>query len=207
MIVGNRMTKEPVTVEPDDLSIRASHKMQAGGFHRLPVVSGGKLVGIVTDRDLREHRGHLEHTKINGVMSERPVTVTPATTLEEAAKILLERQIGGLPVVAEGRLVGMITTSDILNAFLDVMGASQGGSTRIDFVLEGEEHGFVEATRLVARDGGQVLGVGTYREKLGENPVCYLRLLSGDPDNIAKSLRRSGFNVLGVHQIGAGSAR
>jgi acetoin utilization protein AcuB len=181
--------------------------MQAGGFHRLPVVTDGKLVGIVTDRDLREHHGHLEHTKINGVMSERPFTVTPATTLEEAAKILLERQIGGLPVVAEGRLVGMITTSDILNAFLDVMGASQGGSTRIDFVLEGEEHGFVEATRLVAREGGQVLGVGTYREKLGENPVCYLRLLSGDPDNIAKALRRSGFNVLGVHRIGAESAR
>jgi acetoin utilization protein AcuB len=207
MIVGNRMTKEPVTVEPDELLIRASLKMQAGGFHRLPVVTDGKLVGIVTDRDLREHHGHLEHTKINGVMSERPFTVTPATTLEEAAKILLERQIGGLPVVAEGRLVGMITTSDILNAFLDVMGASQGGSTRIDFVLEGEEHGFVEATRLVAREGGQVLGVGTYREKLGENPVCYLRLLSGDPDNIAKALRRSGFNVLGVHRIGAESAR
>jgi hypothetical protein len=83
------------------------------------------------------------------------------------------------------------------------MGASHGGSTRIDFVLEGEEHGFVEATRLIAREGGEVLGVGTYREKLGENPVCYLRLLSGNPDKIAKALRASGFNVLGVHK-GAG---
>lgn len=202
MIVGNRMSKEPVTVEPDDLLIRAAHKMQAGGFRRLPVVSAGKLVGIVTDRDLREHRGHLEQVRINGAMTERPVTVTPATTLEEAAKTLLERQIGGLPVVADGRLIGIITTSDILNAFLDVMGASRGGSARIDFVLEGEEHGFVEATRIVAREGGEVLGVGTYREKLGENPVCYLRLFSGDPDKIAKALRSSGFNILGVHRIG-----
>ena len=203
MIVGNRMTKEPITVEPNDLLICASHKMQTGGFRRLPVVSGGKLVGIVTDRDLREHEGHLEQTKINGVMTEKPVTVTPATTLEEAAQILLERKIGGLPVVADGRLVGIITTSDILNAFLDVMGASQGGSTRIDFVLEGEEHGFTEATRLVAREGGEVLGVGTYREKLGENPVCYLRLLTGNPEQIAKALRVSGFNVLGLHRIAA----
>ena len=203
MIVGNRMTKEPITVEPNDLLIRASHKMQTGGFRRLPVVSDGKLVGIVTDRDLREHQGHLEQTKINGVMTEEPVTVTPATTLEEAAQILLERRIGGLPVVADGRLVGIITASDILNAFLDVMGASQGGSARIDFVLEGEEHGFIEATRLVAREGGEVLGVGTYREKLGENPVCYLRLLTGNPEQIAKALRVSGFNVLGVHRIGA----
>ena len=199
MLVRNRMTKEPITVEPDELLIRASHKMQTGGFRRLPVISDGKLVGIITERDLREHRGHLEQIKINGAMTESPVTVTPATTLEEAARIMLARQIGGLPVVTDGRLVGIITTSDILSAFLDVMGASQGGSTRIDFVLEGEEHGFVEATRLVAREGGEVLSVGTYREKVGENPVCYLRLLSGNPEQIAKALRVSGFNVLGVH--------
>jgi acetoin utilization protein AcuB len=201
MIVGNRMTKEPVTVEPEDLLIRALHKMQAGGFRRLPVVSDGKLVGILSERDLREHRGHLEHTKINGVMTENPVTVTPATTLEEAAQILLERQIGGLPVVAEGRLIGMITASDILNAFIDVMGASRGGSTRIDLVLEGEEHGLVEATRIVAREGGEVLGIGTYRERPGEDPVCYLRLISATPDKIARALRTSGFNVLGLHRL------
>lgn len=203
MIVGNRMTKEPITVEPADLSIRAAHKMQAGGFRRLPVVSDGKLVGIVSDRDLREHRGHLEQVKINGIMTERPVTVTPATTIEAAAQIMLERQIGGLPVVADGRVVGMITTSDIMRAFLDVMGASRGGSTRIDFVLEGEEHGFNQATRIVAREGGEVLGVGTFREKLGDSPVCYLRLLAGNPEIIAKALRSSGFNVLGVHKTGA----
>ena len=201
MIVGNRMTEGPVTIEADELLIRASHKMQAGGFRRLPVVSDGKLVGIITERDLRGHRGHLEHTKVNGVMSENPITVSPGTTLEEAAQIMLERQFGGLPVVVDGRLIGIITVSDVVGAFLDVMGASHGGSTRIDFVLEGEEHGFQEATRLVAREGGEVLGVGTYREKLGANPVCYLRLLTGDAERIAKALRASGFNVLGVHRI------
>ena len=188
---------------PDDLLIRASHKMQAGGFRRLPVVSAGRLVGIVSERDLREHRGYFEHTKINGVMTENPVTVTPATTLEEAAQTLVEQQIGGFPVVENGRLVGIITTSDILKAFLDVMGASQGSSTRIDLILEGEEHGLVEATRIVAREGGEVLGVGTYREKLGENSVCYLRLISGTPDELAAALRASGFNVLGIHRIRA----
>jgi acetoin utilization protein AcuB len=202
MIVGKRMTEEPITVDPDDLAIRASHKMQAGGFHRLPVVSNGKVVGIITERDLREHRGHLEHTKINGVMTEDPVTVSPTTTLEEAAQIILERQIGGLPVVTEGRLVGIITASDILRAFLDVMGASHGGSTRIDLALQGEEHGFIEATRIVAREGGQVLGVGTYRKDPGEDPVCYLRLISPVSEKVASALRASGFNVLGIHRIG-----
>jgi acetoin utilization protein AcuB len=202
MIVGNRMTKEPITVGEDELLIRASHKMQAGGFRRLPVMKEGKLVGIVTERDLREHRGHLEHTKVNGVMTENPITVSPATTLEEATQILLERQIGGLPVTAAGRLIGIITSSDILNAFLNVMGASHGGSTRIDLVLEGEEHGLIEATRIVAREGGEVLGVGTYRENPGEDPVCYLRLISGNPEKITKVLRAGGFKVLGIHRIG-----
>lgn len=97
MLVSYRMTKEPITVEPDDLLSRAAHKMKAGGFRRLPVVSDGKLVGIVTERDLREHRGQLEHTKINGVMTKNLFTVSPEITLEEAAQIMLEQQIGGLP--------------------------------------------------------------------------------------------------------------
>jgi acetoin utilization protein AcuB len=202
MIVGNRMTKEPITVGEDELLIRASHKMQAGGFRRLPVMKEGKLVGIVTERDLREHRGHLEHTKVNGVMTENPVSVSPGTTLEEAAQILLERQIGGLPVLADGRLIGIITSSDILNAFIDVMGASHGGSTRIDLVLEGEEHSLVNATRIVAREGGEVLGVGTFRKDPTEDPVCYLRLTSATPEKITKALRASGFKVLKIHRAG-----
>jgi acetoin utilization protein AcuB len=203
MLVSKRMTTEPITVDPDDLLSRAANKMLAGGFRRLPVVRGGKLVGIITDRDVRQYRDHLEHKQIKAVMSENPFIVTPETTLEEAAVVMLEQQIGGLPVVEEGRLVGVIAASDILRAFLDVMGASHGGSIRIDFVLEGEEHGFTEASRIVAREGGEILGVGTYRDKLGDNPVCYLRLVASQPEQVAKALRLGGFNVLGVHRIGA----
>jgi hypothetical protein len=84
-----------------------------------------------------------------------------------------------------------------------MMGATEGGSTRIDFVLEGEEHGFTEATRIVAREGGKMLGVGTYRQKFGDNPICYLRVIAENDDRIAKALRNGGFDVLGVHRIGA----
>lgn len=202
MIVGKRMTGNPVTIGPDDSLSHAAHKMQAGGFRRLPVVSDGKLVGIVTDRDVRGHRGRLDDTQVRSAMSETPLVITPDVTLEEAAAIMLEQQIGGLPVVKDGRLVGVISISDIVRAFLDVMGASHGGSTRIDFVLEGEEHGLTEASRLVAREGGEILGVGTYREKFGDNPVCYLRLAAKNPDQVAKALRVGGFNVLGIHHIG-----
>lgn len=199
MLVGKRMSKDPVTVTADDLLIQGRLKMQKGGFGRLPVLSDGQLVGIVTDRDMREHAGYLDRTEVKAAMSEKPVTVTPATTLEAAAQIMLTRKIGGLPVVEKGRLVGMITRSDILQAFLEVMGASEETSTRIDFVMQGEGAGFAEASRVVAQEGGEVLGVGTYRGKWGESPVCYLRLRCGDADSLAKVLKDKGFEVLGVH--------
>ncbi len=205
MLVGKRMSKDPVTVTAEDLLIQARLKMQRGGFRRLPVVSDGQLVGIITDRDMREHTGYLDRTEVKAAMSKKPVTVTPATTLETAAQILLKRKIGGLPVMENGRLVGVITTSDILQAFLDVMGASEETSKRIDFVLREEGGGVAEASKIVAQEGGEVLGVGTYRGKWGDTPVCYLRLRSGDANAIAKFLKEKGFEVLGVHDV-AGSS-
>lgn len=202
MLVSNRMTKDPVTVSGDDLLIQARLKMQKGGFRRLPVVSDGQLVGVITDRDMREHAGYLDRTKVTTAMSQKPVTVTPATTVETAAQLLLKQKIGGLPVVEKGHLVGIISTSDILQAFLDVMGASEETSTRIDFVLEGKGHGLAEASRIISREGGEVLSVGTYRKKWGETPVCYFRFRSGDADAIAKVLREGGFEVLGVYPVG-----
>jgi acetoin utilization protein AcuB len=199
MLVGKRMSQDPITMNANDLLIHGRLKMQKGGFRRLPVLSDGQLVGIVTDRDMREYAGYLDRTEVKAAMSEKPITVTPATTLEAAAQIMLKRKIGGLPVVEKGRLVGMITRSDILQAFLEVMGALEETSRRIDFVMQGEGAGFAEASRVVAQEGGEVLGVGTYRGKWGESPVCYLRLRCGDADSLAKVLKDKGFEVLGVH--------
>jgi hypothetical protein len=86
-----------------------------------------------------------------------------------------------------------------MQAFLDIMGASEEASVRIDFILEGEEHGFIEASRLVSRESGEILGVGTYRKKLGESPVCYLRVRGDNAGRIAQALRTAGFDVLGIH--------
>jgi acetoin utilization protein AcuB len=194
------MTNGPMTIAPDALLSEAQEKMRQGGFRRLPVIRDGKLIGIVTDRDLRSHSGDLDR-RVKDVMTAKVRAIGPAATLEEAAQTLLKFQIGGLPVVDNEQLVGIVTASDVMKAFLDTMGASQPASTRLDFILEGEEHGLVEASRVVSREGGEILGIGTYREKIGANPVCYFRLLSGNAERIAEALRRSGFNVLGVHRL------
>ncbi len=122
MTVGKHMIEKPVTVTPQDSLATAQAQMQAGGFRQLPVVADGKLVGIVTDRDVRRYVRKMRITGVKTAMTKDPVTVTPVTTLEEAAQMLLNRKIGGLPVIDEDKLVGIITTTDILRAFLDVMG-------------------------------------------------------------------------------------
>ena len=71
MLVINRMTKDPVTVTGDDLLIQGRLKMQKGGFRRIPVVSDGQLVGMITDRDLREHAGYLDRTEVKAAMSTK----------------------------------------------------------------------------------------------------------------------------------------
>jgi acetoin utilization protein AcuB len=198
MLVAKRMSKDPKTIAPDDYLAGAQAKMQEGRFHRLPVVREGKLVGIITDRDLREHTGFLEQTKVSAVMTENVMTITPRVTLEKAAQLMLSHNIGGLPVTDEGKTVGIITTSDILQAFLDVMGASEEGSSRLDFVLE-RHHDLALASKTIAEEGGEVLGVGTYKEKWDENRVCYLHLRGKDPNRLADVLKQKGYTVLGVN--------
>jgi acetoin utilization protein AcuB len=120
LTVGDRMVRDPVTVTPDETLVTAQTKMHAGGFRQLPVIMGQKLVGIITDRDIRQHGRQMRITKVNAAMTENVVTVTPATPMEEAARILLEHKIGGLPVVDRDRLVGIITITDMLRAFVDL---------------------------------------------------------------------------------------
>jgi acetoin utilization protein AcuB len=172
--------------------------MQKGGFRRLPVIEEDKLTGIITDRDLREHVGSLDKTKVSAAMTKNLMTVTSRTTFEQAAKLLLSHKIGGLPVSDGGKLVGIITTSDVLQAFLDVMGVSDEGSSRIDFVLE-QEHDLALASKTVAEEGGEVVGVGTHRDSWDASRVCYLHVRTMEPDRLANALKTKGYTVLGVH--------
>ncbi|HWP57863.1 MAG TPA: CBS domain-containing protein [Candidatus Acidoferrales bacterium] len=124
MTVRDRMTRDPVTVTPDDLLATAQAKMEAGGFRQLPVVKDENLVGILTDRDVRQHGRQMRITKVSEVMTAEVLTVSPKTPLEEAARILLEHKIGGLPVMAGDKLIGIITISDLLRALVDMLAST-----------------------------------------------------------------------------------
>jgi acetoin utilization protein AcuB len=125
MQILNLMTADPVTVTPRDTLAAAKAIMDAGRFRRVPVVDGNRLVGILTERDVREHSGYLESTLVNAAMRTALITVGPRATVEDAARLMLRHKIGGLPIVDDSRLVGIVTTSDLLKAFLNVVEATQ----------------------------------------------------------------------------------
>ena len=127
MQIVNLMTSDPVTIHSHENLSKAKSIMDAGHFRRVPVVEDGRLVGILTERDLREYSGYLESTRVNAAMRTEVVTVTPYDTVEDAARLMLKHKIGGLPIVADGKLVGIVTTSDLLRAFLLVV----AGTSRI----------------------------------------------------------------------------
>ncbi len=117
-LVSAWMTRHPITAEPNEKLSAIHGKMLQGRFHSIPIVKGGVPVGILTDHDIHTYKGSLDNTEASTAMSEALITVSPSTTLREAARLLRERKIGALPVVEDGKLAGVITTNDILGALI-----------------------------------------------------------------------------------------
>ena len=123
MLVRNRMSRPAVTVRQDADFQKALALMQEKKLRRLPVVDDdGQVVGIVVERDLlvAAMRYLQSRVEVGDVMSRNVVTVGPDADLNEVARTMLERKIGGLPVVEHGRLVGIITESDIFKRFVEL---------------------------------------------------------------------------------------
>jgi acetoin utilization protein AcuB len=166
MLIKDWMAKDPVTITEDTSMIKAIHIMKERRFRRLPVVTAGKLVGMVTDRDLKEaapskattldvHELYylLAELQVKEIMSHDPLSVSQDDTVEHAAQIMLNHTISGLPVVdAKGRVVGIITQSDVFRAFMHITGVLQGG---VQFALRLEDRpGLIKEVVDLLRDRG-----------------------------------------------------
>jgi acetoin utilization protein AcuB len=131
MFVGKRMTRNPKTVSPDDMLSAAARILRENGFHHLPVVEGGALVGILSDTDLRnaaldavagrQAGSGAEDRPVREAMRTQVWSVTPEDSVEDALLILSREKFGALPVLSGDRLVGIITRSDLLGAFVDIL--------------------------------------------------------------------------------------
>jgi CBS domain-containing protein len=113
-VVGDRMTRAVVTAESSETLASAAAKMKAGNFRRLPVMDEKKLVGIISEFDLKLHNNALEKTLVETAMTRNPVTIESSETPEHAAKLMSDHEVGALPVLKGGKLAGIVTAKDLM---------------------------------------------------------------------------------------------
>lgn len=198
MKVGDWMGKNLVTITRDHTIQECVDLMKANSIRHLPVVEDRKLVGFVTQGDIRQVllASLIEDLKIDDVMIRDPITVTADTEVEEAAKIIYYNKIGGLPVVDdEDYLVGIITVTDIMAAFVELMGVLKS-SSRIDVILGEDPEAFERVSAFIRSRGGEIISVGISGHRFRKKRVYFFRLNKCNVKNIAKTLEKAGYQVV-----------
>jgi acetoin utilization protein AcuB len=216
MLIKDWMAKDPVTITEETSMIKAIHIMKERRFRRIPVVAQGKLVGMVTDRDLKEaspskattldvHELYylLAELQVKEIMSRDPVSVSEDDTVEHAAQIMLEHTISGLPVVdGSGQVVGIITQSDVFRAFMDIAGVLQGG---VQFALRLEDRpGLIKEVvdRLRARGARFVSLLSSYAAAREGFRDVYIRVKNLPPEAVAPARKELAANYDLLYVIG-----
>jgi acetoin utilization protein AcuB len=173
MLVGENMTANPVTIGKEATVPEALALMREKKVRRLPVLDGrGRLVGIVSEKDLLyaspspsttlsawEIPSILNELKIERIMSREIVSIAEDTPLEEAARIMADRKIGGLPVLRGGDLVGIITETDIFRSLLHLLGGRRSG-VRVTSSFSGAKGTVAKIAGAITAIGGDIVGLG-----------------------------------------------
>lgn len=179
MLVGERMSHPVITVSPDTPVLDAVDMLRKEHIRRAPVVQDGKLVGIVAEKDMLnaspssatllsmwEVNYLVSKIKVKDVMTRKVLTVTEDTPIEEAARIMADNKVGGLPVMRDSKIVGIITETDIFKLMLEMMGARQKG-VRIAVLVPNVAGEIARLSRAVFEKGGNIIALGTFA---GEDP-------------------------------------
>ncbi len=200
MLVQEVMQPEPITVDGDTTLCDAYELMQAKKIRHLPVMDGETLVGVVTDRDLRLATSRLaEHpfppdARVREVMSSPVETTSPRDPVERVATLMRERKIGCLPVVEEGRLVGIITGANLLDAMLRLVGVHRP-SGRLDIRLPDRPGELARLAALLAERNVNIHSILTYPEDERRGRIL-LRIGTMEIRPLAQAICDAGFEVL-----------
>jgi len=216
MFVAERMTKHPVTMTSDSTIGEVDRKMKKYKFHRMIIVDDGKLVGYLSDRDVMrvapspatslskfEIRELLDKLKVRDIMQKKVITVSEDATIEEAALIMYNNKVGGLPVISEvGQVVGIITATDILKTFVNVMGLPEGGKTRITLEVENKIGVMSEITKIFADSGINIDSLITCKQDNKKYDIVVRFDNFDDFGKVEKQLENLGYKIIHVVKIG-----
>lgn len=208
MYVYEKMTKNPFTLSPIDSVIKALDLMKQHEFHRVPIVANNKLVGLVTQGVIEasapssatslsifEINYLFSKANLGDIMIKDVVTIDASALLEEAALLMREKNIGALPVLDQGNLVGIITNKDIFDAFIDLSGYLQDGVRFVIKIREDKVGVLFEITKCFKEADVPVQSVSIYHKKDG----IYVQV-QADVANpkMANALNNLGYDVVDI---------
>jgi acetoin utilization protein AcuB len=213
MLVKNRMSKHPITVTPGVHIDEALKMMRDNKVRRLPVVDKhGQLVGIVSEMDLLyaspspatslsvyEIHYLMARITVQDVMTKEVISIEEDTSLEEAARIMVDNKIGGLPVVRNSTLVGIITETDLFKIFLELLGAREKG-VRLTLQVPNKKGVLASITGQIAQMGGDIISLGTF---LGEDPtegLITVKVAEVPQDKLVETLETPEMKLVDVRE-------
>jgi acetoin utilization protein AcuB len=214
MIVGQRMIKNPITVTPDTPVSDAQYMMRKEKVHRFPVVGkDGRMKGIVTEKDLLyatpspattldvyEMNYLLSKLTVDEVMSTDVISVTEDTTVEEAARILVDNNIGGLPVLRGGQLVGIVTESDLFKVFLEMFASRQKG-LRITMMVPEQKGELAKLSGAVSAIGGNIIALGTFLGEDSSQTLVTMKVQDVTQAKVTEALKPHVQKIVDIREV------
>lgn len=202
MLVKERMSHPVITVQLDLPIMEALKMMREEHVRRFPVVDRhGRLAGIVSERDLLhaapsdattlsvwELTYLLGKVTVEKVMSKEVITVAEDTPLEEAARIMADNKIGGLPVVRDGEVVGIITETDLFKTFLELLGAREAG-IRLAVLVKNSTNDLSDLLHAIHASGGIILAMGTFLGESSQNRDVTLKITGVDQASLVSAVK------------------
>ncbi len=204
MLVEEMMQRELITIGLHDTVLAALTVAKANRIRHLPVVEGETLLGIVSDRDLRDvspsvlcpsNPDVLEKTPVSRIMKTDVITVHPLDTMDEAARLMYQHHIGCLPVVSEGKLVGLITERDLLHTLVEMMGGTEPGST-LRVAIPHRPGTLADVAGIIRARGVNILGVLIAPAREEDRRVLVIRVQTIHPLGVARDIAAAGYQVL-----------
>jgi acetoin utilization protein AcuB len=206
MLVEQVMRAAVITITPKTSLPEALRLVQHRGIRHLPVVEDDALVGIVSDRDLKramaspatslethELRYLLDALTVDEIMTRPVITIGPTFPIEEAARLIVKERVGALPVTERGRLVGIVTETDVLELFVKGMGAGEP-SSRIDVQLPHGHRTLADLVHAVEEAPAEISSIMTLADRSGRKDVI-IRVRSIDSRPVVARLVARGYSV------------
>ena len=203
--VRDSMTRDVITLGPEASAAEAWAICREHNIRHLPIVQEGQLVGLVSDRDLRDVRGGGEDresdtprwVRLGDMMTRDVVTIHPLDTIEHAAREIYDRKIGCLPVVADDELVGIITSADMMRTLIEMVGA-HGIGTWVEVEVPNQPGTLAEVTNVIRDRQVNIASIFLGPASRETNRLIVLRLETTKPAGIVEALSDAGYGVTTV---------